>query len=420
MNAEIVTTGTELLLGEIVDTNAAYIARQLREVGVNLFYKTTVGDNRRRLAEVLQLGLRRSDVIIVTGGLGPTVDDITREAVADAVARPLELRPEIVTRLHEQFAHWGRAVSENNLRQAYLPQDALMLANPIGTAPGFIVETDQGAADADDHRRRVAILCLPGVPREMKRMMADHVLPYLQARIGAEAGVILARVLHTAGIGESVIDDLIGDLMTAGNPTVGLAAHMGRVDVRLAARAPSIAAAQALLAPLERAVRAKLHPWIFGMDEETLAGVVAGLLRQSVARLALAETNTAGAIAAGFAGPDQDVLALSLAAADLSDLGARLGLTEPLTLNETAAIQVAEALYTLAGGGALYALALLGGTDPEQGFWQAQRGETWLAVRTPAAVQVEQIPVGGGDEFTREWLTIFALNTLRKRLQGSG
>ncbi|NUQ39255.1 MAG: competence/damage-inducible protein A, partial [Caldilineales bacterium] len=228
MNVEIVTTGTELLLGEIVDTNAAYIARQLREVGVNLFYKTTVGDNRARLAEVLRLGLSRSDAIIVSGGLGPTVDDITREAVADAAQRPLHLRPEIAAHLQEQFARWGRTLSQNNLRQAYLPQDAVMLANPIGTAPGFIVETAPRAGGCG-----AAIICLPGVPREMKRMMADHVLPYLQARVGGDAGVILTRVLHTAGIGESAIDELIGDLMTAGNPTVGLAAHMGRADVRL-------------------------------------------------------------------------------------------------------------------------------------------------------------------------------------------
>jgi nicotinamide-nucleotide amidase len=137
MNAEIITTGTELLLGEIVDTNAPFIARQLRAIGLNLYYKTTVGDNRERLAYALRQALERSDVVIVTGGLGPTVDDITREAVADATGRPLEPRPEIMAHLKDFFGRRGRSFTENNLRQAYLPRGARMIPNPIGTAPGF-------------------------------------------------------------------------------------------------------------------------------------------------------------------------------------------------------------------------------------------------------------------------------------------
>ena len=144
MNAEIITTGTELLLGEIVDTNAPFIARQLRSIGVNLYYKTTVGDNRERLAQVIRQALDRSDVVIITGGLGPTVDDITREAVADATGRELILRPDIVDHLQDFFARRGRTFTDNNLRQAYLPQGAIMLPNPIGTAPGFIVEDPRG------------------------------------------------------------------------------------------------------------------------------------------------------------------------------------------------------------------------------------------------------------------------------------
>ncbi|RME83784.1 MAG: CinA family nicotinamide mononucleotide deamidase-related protein, partial [Caldilineae bacterium] len=303
MKAEIVTTGTELLLGEIVDTNAAYIARQVRDVGLNLYYKTTVGDNRQRLADVLRQGLERSDIIIVTGGLGPTVDDITREAVADATGRPLEQRPEIVRHLEQQFARWGRKVGENNLRQTYLPQGALMLSNPIGTAPGFIVETEQGA-----------IICMPGVPREMKRMMADHVLPYLQEKLGARRGVIVTRVLHTAGIGESSIDDKIGHLMTSGNPTVGLAAHMGRADIRIGARGATEAEARALIEPVEREIREKLGHWIYGVDEETLGSVVAGLLRRRNAKLGLAETNSQGRLRAAFGQGEEDVLAGSILA----------------------------------------------------------------------------------------------------------
>ena len=265
MKAEIVTTGTELLLGDTIDTNAAYIARQLRDIGVNLFYKTTVGDNIARLVEVFRLGLSRSDVILVTGGLGPTVDDITREAVAEATGRELEQRPELVERLQTQFANWGRAFTANNLRQSFLPVDAVAIPNPVGTAPGFILEV-----------AGCVIICMPGVPREMKRMMADSVLPYLQTRMGAAGAVILTRVLHTAGIGESAVDDRIGVWMRRGNPSVGLAAHLGRVDVRLTVRAGSMAEAQALLAPLEVELRAALGSAIYGVDDETLGQIVAG------------------------------------------------------------------------------------------------------------------------------------------------
>lgn len=403
MNAEIITTGTELLLGEIVDTNAAYIARQLREVGVNLFYKTTVGDNRQRLAEVLRLGLSRSDVLLVTGGLGPTVDDITREAVADATDRPLELRPELENRLRAMFASWGRQLTDNNLRQAYLPQGAQEIPNPIGTAPGFLIEIDGRA-----------ILAMPGVPREMKRMMADQVLPYLQTRLGDAHGVILARVLHVAGLGESLIDDRIGHLMTSGNPTVGLAAHMGQVDVRIAARAPTTAEAQALIAPVEDEIRQKLASHIYGSDDDTLGGVVARQLRQAGARLALVETNTAGRIAAAFAEPDRDILVTTLIASDLAHLERQLDLPSSLQIDEATARAAAQSLRELTG--ATHALALIGTANPGQGFWSEQRGHSWLALATPTDLLTEYYNAGGIDEFTAQWLTIYSLSFLRRRL----
>ena len=403
MKAELITTGTELLLGEIVDTNAAYIARQLREAGVNLYYKTTVGDNRQRLVEVLRLGLSRSDVILVTGGLGPTVDDITREAVAEATSRSLEQRPEIVERLQAQFAAWGRPLGENNLRQSFVPAGARILENPIGTAPGFLVESGNRA-----------VLCMPGVPREMMRMMADHVLPYLQERSGSERGVIVTRVLHTAGIGESAIDDRIGEFMKAGNPTVGLSAHLGRADVRLAARAANVGAAQALLAPLEKEIRQRLQPWVYGMDDETLDGVVAALLRARHARLALIETNTSGRVAAAFSQANRDVLASTMQVMTVVELAKALGLEAVVAPDEAAAGAAAAALRAQAG--AAYAIALLGSDGLDQGFWSANRGETWLGLATPSGISTQRFSVGGSDEFTGQWLAVYTLNTLRRHL----
>lgn len=403
MNVEIVTTGTELLLGEIVDTNAAHIARRLREIGVNLYYKTTVGDNRARLAEVLRLGLQRSDAIIVTGGLGPTVDDITREAVADATGRPLELRTDLVERLQALFAGWGRPLTPNNLRQAYLPAGAVVMPNPIGTAVGFIVEHEVAG-------RTCAILCMPGVPREMERMLDDHVLPYLRQRQG-ESGVIVTRILHVAGVGESLIDDRIAPFMTGSNPTVGLAAHLGRVDIRIAARAATPDAAAALIAPVEAAIRERLGRWIYGADDETLAGVVAGLLRQRRATLALLETNTAGHIATMLREAAPDLVVMALAGADPAGL---LGLATPLTAEEADACRAARLLRERSN--ADYALALLATQGPDQGFWAADRGHTWLALATPDGIRSERFNVGGSDEFGSRWLAVYGLNYLRRQL----
>jgi nicotinamide-nucleotide amidase len=398
MNAEIITTGTELLLGEIIDTNAPFIARQLRAIGVNLFYKTTVGDNRQRLADALRLGLERSDAIIVTGGLGPTVDDITREAVADATGRPLELREEIVEHLRDFFGRRGRSFTENNLRQAYLPQDSIMIPNPIGTAPGFIVEEPRGT-----------IITMPGVPREMEQMMVEQVIPYLQSKM-TEPSIIVTRIIHTAGIGESTIDSLIGHQMRLSNPTVGLAAHLGQVDIRLAARARTEAAAWALIEPVETEIREKLETWIYGVDEETLGGVIAHWLRGRNARLAIFATNTRGALLDKFPEADRDVLA-----GYFVDVSALQGCEGCADYTEANARSVARTLRALTG--ADYALALMGPDDPDLGFWAEKRGETWLALATPDALISKRLGAAGADDFTRNWLATNALSYVYHKLR---
>ncbi len=397
MNAEIITTGTELLLGEIVDTNAPFIARQLRAIGVNLYYKTTVGDNRERLAYALRQALERSDVVIVTGGLGPTVDDITREAVADATGRELELRPEIVDHLKAFFGQRGRSFTENNLRQAYLPRSSRMIPNPIGTAPGFIVEDARGV-----------IITMPGVPREMERMMTEQVIPYLQEKMG-ESLVIVTRVIHTAGIGESAIDNMIGHLMTRSNPTVGLAAHLGQVDIRLAARAGSQAGAEALIAPAEAEIRGQLAPWIYGVDEDTLGSVIARWLRQHDAKLAIFETNTRGAILEKFPEGDRDILA-----GHFVDITSLSGCESCADFTETNAVAVANAMRAMTG--ARYALALMGSDDPALGFWAEDRGSTWLAFAMPHTTFSKQLNAAGADDFTRNWLATNALAYVYRRL----
>ncbi|MBN2499556.1 MAG: CinA family nicotinamide mononucleotide deamidase-related protein [Anaerolineales bacterium] len=256
--SEIITIGTELLLGEIVDTNSAYIARTLRDAGVDVYRTSTVGDNIKRIAKAIKHGLKRAEIIITTGGLGPTVDDPTRDAVAKAMDVETEYLPELWEQIEARFRRFGRTPTENNRRQAYIPCSALPVENPVGTAPAFIYE-----------RGKSCVISLPGVPREMEHLLETVVMPYLRERYELK-GLIKARILHTAGVGESQIDEIIGDLETLDNPTVGLAAHAGQVDVRITAKAESETAADEMIAELEAELYKRLGDSIYGTDAETL------------------------------------------------------------------------------------------------------------------------------------------------------
>jgi nicotinamide-nucleotide amidase len=281
-SAEIITIGTEILLGEIVDTNARYLARALRDAGIDLYRKTSVGDNTKRIAQAIQQALDRCDIVLTTGGLGPTVDDPTREAVASAIGVELEYRPELWEQIQARFRRFGRQPTENNRRQAYVPEGATAVENPVGTAPIFIIE-----------RQNQVIISLPGVPREMEYLMMENVIPYLRKHFDLR-GIIKARVLHTAGTGESQIDDLIGDLEELSNPTVGLAAHSGQVDVRITAKADSEEAADELIHPVEQTIRQRLGNWIYGADEETLEAIALEAVRRNGWTLAVVEAGLGG------------------------------------------------------------------------------------------------------------------------------
>jgi len=261
-SAEIISIGTELLLGEIVDTNAHFLARALRDAGVDLYRKTTVGDNAQRIANTIRESLDRADILITTGGLGPTVDDPTREAVALALGRTTEYRPELWEQIQARFQRYNRQPTENNKRQAYIPQGAIPVENPVGTAPAFIIEVEGKS-----------IISLPGVPREMEYLMQHAVVPYLKSRFHITT-VIKTRLVHTAGMGESLIDDMIGALETLSNPTVGLSAHSGQVDIRITAKAGSDAEAEAMIQPVEQQVRQLLGQSIYGTDNDTLEDAV--------------------------------------------------------------------------------------------------------------------------------------------------
>ncbi|HSB65369.1 MAG TPA: CinA family nicotinamide mononucleotide deamidase-related protein [Anaerolineales bacterium] len=296
-SAEIITIGTELLLGEIVDTNTSYIARKLRDSGIDLFRTTSVGDNVDRIAEVIQQSLERCEIVITTGGLGPTVDDPTREAVAEALGIGSEFRPELWEQIQARFARLGRAPTENNRRQAYIPQGALAFENPVGTAPIFVVE----------HQSKM-IISLPGVPSEMEYLMTHTIIPFLQKQYNLRT-VIKARVVHTVGAGESQIDDRIQDLERLTNPTVGLAAHSGQVDVRITVKADNDIVADQLIHPVETTLRSRLGDWIYGVDQETLEEVSLRSLTQNKWTLTVLEAGLGGYMVCRLAGAKGPFLA---------------------------------------------------------------------------------------------------------------
>jgi len=410
MNAEIITSGTELLLGETVDTNSAYIARALRDIGVNLYFKTSVGDNVERMALALRQALARADVVIITGGLGPTVDDVTREAITLATGRQLTLYPECLAQIEIIFARWGRSVGENNKRQAYLPEGAVPIQNPVGTAPGFILEAAEGT-----------IIALPGVPREMERLLGDAVLPYLRGRLGAGGKIIKARTLHTVGLGESWIDERIDAQMRSANPTVGLAAHSGIVDIRITARAEDAAAADAMIAGMEAQVRAAIGDVsIFGVGDEKLEQVTADLLAQAEVKLAIVESATGGEVARLLRATEAGagVVTDAFVVDDPEALAAQLGLSQAKLaafgwVSEMSAAEAAATLIDTYEGG--WGLALLGDLHVGDDVYGTETGQTFVALGAPDVTIVQRFPYGGSGVLARRWVTLRALDLLRRQ-----
>lgn len=282
MHAEIIAIGSEILLGEIIDTNSSAIAKKLQSIGMPLYYTSTVGDDLGRMVAVIQQGLARSDVVITTGGLGPTVDDLTRQALAQAVGRPLVFDEGLLAQIEERFRRWGRPMSGNNRQQAFRPEDSIPFENPVGTAPCFIVE----------HQGHVA-LCLPGVPSEMEYLMDHAVLPFLRERFKL-TGIIKSRALKVSGAGESVVDEQVGDLEKLSNPAVGLNAHSGMVVIRITATADNEEAADRLINPVEASVRERLGRLVFGADADTLEDVVLAELARRGQTLSVVECGTGG------------------------------------------------------------------------------------------------------------------------------
>ncbi|HEX2025248.1 MAG TPA: CinA family nicotinamide mononucleotide deamidase-related protein, partial [Actinomycetota bacterium] len=265
MRAELIGIGTEILLGQIANTNAQWMSQRLAEIGVDVLHHQAVGDNVERISDAIRLALSRADVVILTGGLGPTGDDITREAIAQALGLEMSRRTEIEDFLREKFRRLGREMPESNLVQADVPDGARYVLPERGTAPGLIVDADRGR-----------VYAVPGVPAEMREMMEGVILPELEAEIGPQG--IVSRVLRVVGLPEARIGELLDDLFQRSqNPTVAYLASAGEVRVRLTAKAGNRGEAETMIEPLEKEIRDRLGDAVFGVDEEELEEVVGRL-----------------------------------------------------------------------------------------------------------------------------------------------
>ena len=413
MRCEIVGVGTELLLGQIVNTNAAWIGQRLADVGWDCLRHTTVGDNEARIAEVLLEALGRADGVIVTGGLGPTQDDVTREAVAAVAGVPLVRRPVLEDWLRERFARMGTRMAEMNLRQADVPEGARYIDNPRGSAPGLIVEVGGKP-----------LYAVPGVPREMEGMLERVVLPDLAARAG-EGRAIVSRVLRTAGVGESRLAERLTPLWEAaggGQVTLAYLASAGEVRVRLTAVGATREEALAEIAPVEAKIREELGEIVYGVDDETLEAAVGRLLGERNGTLATAESLTGGLLGGrvtAVAGSSAYYLGGVVAYATEAK-AALLGVDRDLLatqgpVSEPAAAAMAEGARRAFGADLGLATTGVAGPTEQDG---RPVGTLCLGVADAAGTATATMRAPGDRAQVRAWAATVALDLLRRRLEG--
>jgi nicotinamide-nucleotide amidase len=393
-SAEIIAIGTEILLGELTDTNSVFIAQQLRDAGVNIYFMTSVGDNQVRIASAIQIALQRADIVITCGGLGPTVDDMTRQGVAQAFGVGLTFYQVLLDQIAARFEMYRVRMTENNRQQANLPDGATPIENPVGTAPGFMMESDGKT-----------VISLPGVPREMKFLMQQVVLPYLHQRY--QLGVIKARTLKTAGVGESALDDLLGgELLNGSNPTVGLAAHHGTIDIRMTAKAASLTAADAMLDAVQQQVLERVGDYVFGEGQKSIEDALIDSLVAQNAKLVIIEAGIADAIA----GKLKDISRFGDVATHIGqfahpdDLRAVLGLNAQSSLRDVAQV-AAEHFCHEHQAQACIAIASL--PDVDEGADKLEATST--AIYTLGEAKSRVYGFGAQSELAQDWASRWAM-----------
>jgi nicotinamide-nucleotide amidase len=412
-SVEIVTIGTEILLGHLVDTNSVHVARALADRGVDVYAKHSVGDNADRLAAMLEGVLERADGAITTGGLGPTVDDLTKDAVARAVRKELVLHEPSLRAIEERFKIFARPMTDNNRRQAYLPEGCVVMENPHGTAPGFIALRDDGKF----------VACMPGVPREMKPMLAEHLVPWLVRRFGLR-DAIYTKTLHTVGIGESTLDSKVEDLFrTLENPKIAMLAHGGRVDVKVMAKADSPERAAALIEPVAAELRGRIGTGYYGDDDTTLAAAIVRRLSASGLTLGTAESCTGGAIADAIVADGGASAAFrGSVVAYANDVKIALLNVPERTLADTGAVSEETAVAMARGGrerlGADVVIATTGIAGPLGGTQDKPVGLVWFALAFgDGEIETRRVTFPGDRADIRERATVAALGLIWRRIE---
>jgi nicotinamide-nucleotide amidase len=411
VRVEIVAIGTELLLGQIVDTNSATIADELARCGMDCNFQTRVGDNHARIVSALRIGLDRADAIIVCGGLGPTQDDITREAIAEVMGVELRRDSMALEHLERIFSSYRMEMPESNLRQADVPAGAVLIPQLTGTAPGLICPVGDGV-----------IYAVPGVPAEMEEMLTTAIIPDLQARSGDQA-VIASRTLRTVGIGEAKLSELVAprlealDREGAGAPTIAFLANLAEgVKVRITVKAPDKASANRRLAVEEAAVREILTDAVYGLDDETLESVIGALLRERGLTLAVAESFTGGLIASRIVAiPGASAYFRGgIVAYDPEVKFSLLGVPRGPVISEDAAVAMAEGVRKLLGADVAIATTGVAGPAREEG---QEPGTVFLATALSGAASIATaMTVVGSRSRVRDVGALRALNLLRRRL----
>lgn len=405
--AELVMIGSELLLGQIVDTNSAYLARELAQIGCDLYFKTTVGDNPGRMEEAFRLALGRAGLVITGGGLGPTEDDLTREVAARVMGRELVFHQRLMDQIEERMRQRGFTVSPNNRKQAFLPAGAIPIENRRGTAPGFILEGEPGT-----------IIAMPGVPAELEWMTQTAVIPYLKRRYRITA-TILSRTLKVSGMTESAVDHVVGDLIReSANPTVGILASPGLIRLRITAKAADEAAARRMIEGVEEVIRGRLGEAVFGADDDTLEGVVSALLAERGLTVGVAETTAGGVVAQRFIQVRAAAFRGGVVLPDAEAARRWLGLTQAEFIPLAAAPPaLAEALASRACEvfGAAIGLAQVG-LPPAPDEPELVTGRSYICLVTPQGSNPFEYGFGGVRPDEQARIGIIALDRLRKLL----
>lgn len=409
MNAEILAVGTELLLGQILNTNAQFISQEFSGLGINVFFQTVVGDNENRLKECIKTALDRSDIVILTGGLGPTKDDLTKETVSKVMEIPLELNKEIENKIRKYFEPIGNSMPQNNLKQAYLPKGCVILDNNKGTAPGCIVEKNG----------KIAIL-LPGPPNELEPMFKEHVYPYIRSK---NSNVIYSKVLRVFGIGESALEQKLSKIIdNQNNPTIAPYAKQGEVILRLTSKSENEEEAKEIIKPVEMMIRTLLGDMVYGEgDDNSLEQTVSELLIKKKIKIATAESCTGGLLAEKLTRTpgistcyDRGVITYSNES-KTELLGVSVDILDKYgAVSFQSAMEMADGIRRISSSD--IGISITGIAGPEGGTLSKPVGQIFIAISTTNKTWYKELRLSGSRERIRNMSAMNALDMVRTYL----